>query len=645
MEAKEIKILSIDIENFKGIKSEHYDFEGKNVLISGRNKSGKTSIYEAYMWCIFRTAVSGTNENVQPRQNIDGELGEIVHKIKTRVFVKLLVDDMSIILGRTLEENWNKDAITGTTSEYFFNSETVPCGLATYKKHLQDIYDIQVWNTCSNIDNFMRLKVADRRDFLKSISSCKSDEEIAEKYPKVLQALKDKKTIEEFRLECTRGLNKAKAEYDTIPDQQQAMERLRVEVDEEALNKEKDQLELEIKGIDDILQQNAESEVFGQMKDIQNKIMQYQSYVRARQDTLNNGLSKTRDTIKKQIMNCENKSDKAFDRIRVIKENIERYNQDNVNLEKKIKEQESQWLKVDAQQIVVPERCDKCGAPLKEDVVATYIAEANKQKAEQLKAIESNAVELDNRIKENEAIINKADKEIVKINAEIKLLNDALEDYKKALENVPDIVAVCNEDEEYKDLVVKCEKYVEELAELKGKVNEDNQGQLREDKKSKMARLEMVNKELGKTATNDKIDEQLKALEERGKEIVEIMDKYENNLVEIVNFKKERIDYIEKSVSDLFTLCRFRMFEKNLSNDGEKELCTPYNEAVPIDEQNLATKMAMKIDICNGIMKAVDCKFPLFIDNTESIHPLPTIDCQTIILKHVPEQDLEIQVI
>ncbi|MBR1775072.1 MAG: hypothetical protein IJ759_06055 [Bacteroidales bacterium] len=40
----EILIDEIDIENFKGCKQEQHQFNGKNVLITGRNKAGKSTI-------------------------------------------------------------------------------------------------------------------------------------------------------------------------------------------------------------------------------------------------------------------------------------------------------------------------------------------------------------------------------------------------------------------------------------------------------------------------------------------------------------------------------------------------------------------------------------------------------------------------
>ena len=49
----EIKILKIKIENFKKVKQFELELNGDNVNISGDNETGKTTLVDAFTWCLF----------------------------------------------------------------------------------------------------------------------------------------------------------------------------------------------------------------------------------------------------------------------------------------------------------------------------------------------------------------------------------------------------------------------------------------------------------------------------------------------------------------------------------------------------------------------------------------------------------------
>ena len=65
---KEIKIKTLKIENFKGIKSLHVDFDGKSVNVYGTNETGKTTIIDAFTWCLFgKDSLGQSNFAIKPR--------------------------------------------------------------------------------------------------------------------------------------------------------------------------------------------------------------------------------------------------------------------------------------------------------------------------------------------------------------------------------------------------------------------------------------------------------------------------------------------------------------------------------------------------------------------------------------------------
>ena len=112
---------------------------------------------------------------------------------------------------------------------------------------------------------------------------------------------------------------------------------------------------------------------------------------------------------------------------------------------------------------------------------------------------------------------------------------------------------------------------------------------------------------------------------------------------EIKQFKKRKILIVESSVSSLFDIVSWKMYEPNITNDGEKEICQAIIDGKPYETQNTATKMNAGIDIINGLSKACLITVPLFIDNRESVTNIIDTQAQTISLKVVENKSLTIE--
>jgi len=48
-----MKLNRLSIENFKGVKSLTITPNGKNLNIFGDNGTGKTTVYDAWLWLLF----------------------------------------------------------------------------------------------------------------------------------------------------------------------------------------------------------------------------------------------------------------------------------------------------------------------------------------------------------------------------------------------------------------------------------------------------------------------------------------------------------------------------------------------------------------------------------------------------------------
>lgn len=652
-EQKRVLLKEIEIENFKAIKYLKIDFEGKNTLISGRNKAGKSTIYEAYLWCLFGKTIDGSCKNIQPRVNNENELGEILHYVKPRVFVTLLVNDVPFLFGRELEESWNgtKDKVISTPSKYYVNSREVRCGEELFTEHLSMICNANIWAICSNISNFIKLNTQKRRALLQDIAECKSDIEIAENFPIVKEFLTKGLLLENVKDDYKTKYKDANKKVLSIPKQINGQEKLRQKVESESsLMEKKTNLQNSIKDIDDLLQKNSNEKLFKDKQAKATRVIELQTALQRRQNEIQNtfdcGQNKLLSLIdSKQIeiarLNKELAENKAI---------LERYNNETTNLLKERETLKIEYEKEEAVAIVVSDFCDRCGARLTPDKKTEIVQKKEKEKLQYLKEKYSPMIELNNKLKKiNECDIATTKDKISTSTAKIDALQKEIAELNKQVITNFDIAKETSKDEICKQLNTELTTAMEEVESLNELFNasqdKDKEIELKAKKSSLEGQLERVNKDLTIVEFNRNIDKQKDELENEESVCRVAMDEAENIIRSIDEFQQARVEYINSCISSLFTFCKFKMFEENKTNDNKKDICEPYCDGIPISEQNLAMQMTMQIDICEGIMRKVGIEVPLFIDNTESINPLPKIQTQKILLQHIPNQDLQIKTI
>lgn len=156
-----IEIKSMTLQNFKKVRGQEVNFS-HNMVISGANKVGKTTIYDAYLWAIFGV-ISKKNATVQ---SLDIN-NDVIHHLETSVTVVLNYnDEREVKVQRILTENWENKGTTdeklqSTTQERLIND--VPLSQKDFNAKLEELCPLKRWLVLSNINIFMSYKVDDRR--------------------------------------------------------------------------------------------------------------------------------------------------------------------------------------------------------------------------------------------------------------------------------------------------------------------------------------------------------------------------------------------------------------------------------------------------------------------------------------------------
>lgn len=640
------------IDNFKGIKHLETNF-GVRSFITGANGVGKSTIYDAYMWCLFGVNHFGKEFGVQPLTAAN----EIVHKVEVHVTLNLEVDGKAFKVERIQREKWSVPR--GQFNEIFTGNEQVriindtPYSVSEFSKKLCEICDTKNWLMLSSVDAFMNIKVEERRRFLQQLAGGVSDEEIASDFPLVYEALKNGKTIDELQRQNDMSRKTTDNLLQQIPARIDELEKMRVHADgnlvELKLSYEKQRAEYD-EMLTEALNSKPQSAPEGlaeELAAVTAKVSEIESNARAKSANYSTSKSAELNTVTMSAMTMTRNIEYKSGVIAKYQSQLQQKMEDHNRLVEK-------WNGIKAEEFAgnVDNTCPVCGQPFPEDKLEEQktIAKANfeedKKKRLELCEIEGKSCSL--RIEELKRYIEETENSMAEDKRKLELFEADKVRLQEELKKVPSVEELIHENLEYDELCTKRDA-------LRLRINEYSTGianVLREYDvrvagiRDKIRQIDVmlsdVTTKIAEIATNDRIDEKIAELESQKREYVQTIAACDKLAFQIRGFKKKKIFIVEGNVSSLFEIVRWKMFEPNITNDGEKEICQAVIDGIPYEQTNTATRINAGIDIINGITKALDTQVPLFVDNVESVTNLRNTPSQLITLAVTDGQELTI---
>ena len=231
---KQIELISIKLEDFRGTKSLELQLDGKDTIVRGANGTGKTTILDAYLWCLTGKDSQGrTDCEIKRRED-----GETLPKVDASVTVVLRVDGEPWTLKRTLHEKWQKPR--GTTEEQFKGNETltevngVPTSVTEYSQQVGALMPYDRIITLTMAGYFFTQPWQDMRTQLIEMTGV-SREEIERavvasdaRFAKLTDKLTGK-TLEGYRREILASKRKTRTELEGIQPRIDQTEKLKPE--------------------------------------------------------------------------------------------------------------------------------------------------------------------------------------------------------------------------------------------------------------------------------------------------------------------------------------------------------------------------------------------------------------------------------
>lgn len=654
---KKIILKSLALVNFKGVRDFSIAFNDGITTVCGDNGTGKTTLYDAYLWLLFGKDSTGRSDGANGfNVKTTGEDGKPIYRLEHSVTAVLEVDGKKIKLQRSLVEKWQK--VNGTTDEvmkdetqYFIND--VRTGTKKeYQAEISEIIPEDVFRMITNPYYFTSLSAETQKDMLLEMVGNIDDEEVAATDPDFL-ALLDQingTSLAKWAREIAAKKKACNDALATIPASIETAQKLMPESENWAvLEKQLKEVQDRVKEIDaqiadkSALNDEAYKRKMALMKQQADKRIKLQD----RENTIRMEANAAHNKALSDIQQMENE-------LSIYQKNLDNYRNDKMNVDGKIDElngklveMREQFKAVAKEQFPEPSGdvlvCPTCGEPYKgenlENAIAKLRGNFEQSKSKRQKDIQTKG-------KQYKAEYDRAVEQQAKLTGLIaKLEDDALE-IKGNIEIKKNNIPVAgNADEAIandKECIALRNDIAEIANQLQVEVPQADVSELQNEKVDSNAAIADINKRLGKRAMIERVYKEIADLEEKriaNNQAKADLEKWEDVYL---RFQKAKDEVLMQRINGLFNVVSFS-FVKEQKNGGEKVTCYCMVNGVPYADVNACGKVNAGLDIINAICATKGISAPIFIDNRESFNQIiPTIS-QIVNLKVSNDKSLTIK--
>lgn len=636
----ELKLLSLKLINFKGVKSFELVVNGENVSVYGDNATGKTTLEDSHQWLF--TGKNSRNEADFDIKDTTGKIpdGGINHEVEET----LSLDGRKITLRKVYYEKYTKkrgsitEEFSGHTTDYFIDD--VPKQEKEYLACLDEMFSQKIFQILSSPLFFSKyLKGKDgewkeRRKVLTDLFGEVTNEEIIAGEPKLseLPGILNGKEPEQHKDIVKAAIKKINDTIETIGPRIDEVTKGKPDVSGLSL----DQLNSELQ-----LVQKQLSDKQGELSRIQNGEELTKKRLDLRQ-------------VEADITQIETKHQKDIDaeanKKRESKlplstslaelnvsisgyEQIVRQNNTKIQtLENELTSLRQKWAAENAKvfewalpSVALSDCCPTCEQKIPAELVK-QLKKVSEEKfnLEKAAALESNVAEgkaknqeiadlkkssqdLEIKITEATAKRTETSNQIAAIDIEIEQIKqrriDSSEHQRKLVDKSLMAAEIARLQDGSKDLVEAVKAEIE-------KIN---------------ATIQSINVDIAKFAQIEKDDKRIEELRQQEKDMTVQFEKYQKELFLIETFTKLKVSSLEEKINSHFKLTRWKLFETQV-NGGIVECCEAMHNHVS-SKSNLNTGMEINVglDIINAISEKLRVFIPVFIDGCESItRPITT---------------------
>ena len=641
---KQIKLQKISLVNFKGIKSLDLDFSDGDTLVCGENGSGKTTVFDAFLWCMFGKDSTNRSDSNFNLKTLDAD-GMPILRLEHSVTCLLSVDGKEIKLQRGYKEVWTKPR--GTTEETLTNHKTefyvndVKLGTKKeYESTIAEIIDEDVFRMITNPFAFTSLSADRQKEMLLDMAGAVTDEELAAMNPAFVSLMAEisGKPLATFLKEISAKKKACKDVLAVIPSQIQTAQNLMPEAEDwDALQAEINAKLEEMHQVDEQIADKAK---------LNDAEYQRKAQLQATISDAKMELNEAKNAVK---FKATAGRQQALSEIKEMEYKIQGKNQDLSYKQRTMADLQTEYAKIgealenlradyrtiSARVISFSEDqfvCPTCKRQLEiEDIEAKQAeltANFNREKAQDLMNNQEKGKALRAKYEGVAAKINVCKSELAQILEGVKADEAKLAELKAAIPEAVNVEALIAADKGCIDL----QNEITELEnQLKVEAKPVDVTDLRARKVSVNDALQALYKRAAKRDQIKRAEDEIKALEEKQMSNNQALADLENWEFQATAFQKAKDEELLKRINGLFQFVSFSFVSAQL-NGGEKLTCVCTVNGTPYPDVNNAGKINAGLDIINAICNAKGVCAPIFVDNAESVNEIHPTLSQKILL-------------
>nr|DAR86826.1 MAG TPA: chromosome partition protein [Caudoviricetes sp.] len=650
-----MKILSLTLENFRGIKNLTVNFDGKDADIYGANGTGKTTIANAICWLLIDRPAT-EEADFDPKTTGAHSLH---HKASMEVE---LTDGQRVTLAKDFYEKWTRkrgaavEEYTGNVTDYYVD------GVKSRKKEYAEILENACGIDIERVKMLMVLgyfadtmKTDEKRRILFEMAGEFTDEDILAANEELrdleqflfMPGTSDKNyTIEQWKKIAAEQRSKLNKDLELLPARiDEASKNVAENVeDAEALNatlraleEKKASIEEKKRRLDseDGAQEATRAALAGLEVDLATRRAAY----------IEQGAAANRET--NAMIDCMT-ADKfsVADKLDALKRKHEESVSRLTQMQKERKKLMEEYAEVAARQWDAgAELCPTCNQQMPPEQVEEMRAAFNEMNATEKEEI--------NRLGQMcskdkiDALATELETQAADIAAmehQLKEKEELIGEWREKITTPPPF----EETETYKELATRMEE-LRDRQRLGQSVAEGTANTYDRDIQTVRDEIASVNMRIAKAQASEDSRKRVGELRQELKNAAEQMEYLEHGIHLCEEFVRTKARMVTDSINKHFNFVRFMLFRDQI-NGGLREICEPTirnkdDEWVEYRSANYAAQVNAKLDIVTTLAKHYGVHLPIIMDQGESVTEPLNVDTQLIrLIVSAEDQAIRVEV-
>lgn len=635
-----MKILSLTLENFRGIKDLTVNFDGKDADVFGANGTGKTTIANAICWLLIDRPAT---EEADFDPKTTGAHG-LQHKASIEVE---LPDGQRVTFAKEFYEKWTRkrgsaaEEFTGNITDYYVDgvkskkkeyTETLETACGIDLERVKMLMVLGYFADTMKTDEKRRILFEMAGDFAYMDVIAANEELDGIEDFLLMPGTSDKNyTVEQWRKIAAEQRSKLNKDLELLPARiDEASKNIAENVeDAETLNAQLRSLEEKKASIEekkrslstpDGKQEAARAALAGLEVDLATKRAEY----------IEQGAAENRET--NAMIDCMTADKRSVqDKLDALK----RKHQDNLRELSRMQEQRKtlmeEYAAVQARQWDADaEMCPTCHQTLPTEKIEELRASFNEEKSSAKEDINRRGQACSkDKIDACAAGIETQAADIAAMEHQIREKEELIGEWRAKLATPPPF----EETAEYKEITSRMEE-LRDRQRLGQSAEDGTLNAYDRDIQTVKDEIAAVNMRIAKAQASEDSRKRVGELKQELKHAAERMEYIEHGIHLCEEFVRTKARMVTDSINEHFKFVRFVLFRDQI-NGGLREICEPTirnkdGEWVEYRSANYAAQVNAKIDIVTTLSEHYGVHLPIIMDQGESVSAPLNVDTQLI---------------